>query len=124
MAAGLGLILLVAGGLFFALWSSRPQVKSAGGAPDATRGPKEEITNSIGMKLKLIRPGTFLMGSPKDEEGRFDDEGPQHEVEITRAFYLGVYPVTGAAVPRVRPGRRLPDRRGDGRQGRLGLERG
>ena len=46
------------------------------------------------MKMKLIKPGKFLMGSPKDEEGHFDDEGPQHEVEITRPFYMGVYPVT------------------------------
>ena len=46
------------------------------------------------MKLKLIQPGTFTMGSPRDEEGRNADEGPQHEVEITRAFYMGVYPVT------------------------------
>jgi formylglycine-generating enzyme required for sulfatase activity len=36
------------------------------------------------------------MGSPEDEEGRSDDEGPQHEVEITRPFYLGIYPVTQA----------------------------
>jgi eukaryotic-like serine/threonine-protein kinase len=55
---------------------------------------KDEITNSIGMKLKLIPAGKFLMGSPKDEKGRYDDEGPQHTVEITRPFYLGVYPVT------------------------------
>ena len=46
------------------------------------------------MKLKLIKPGKFLMGSPKYEEGRNDNEGPQHEVEITRAFYMGAYPVT------------------------------
>jgi formylglycine-generating enzyme required for sulfatase activity len=46
------------------------------------------------MKLVLIQPGTFLMGSPDDEENRGDDEGPMHEVEITRPFYLGVAPVT------------------------------
>ena len=46
------------------------------------------------MKLKLIRSGKFLMGSPKDEDGRRDNEGPQHEVEITKAFYMGAYPVT------------------------------
>ncbi len=60
-------------------------------------GPKpqaEEITKSLGMKLKLIRPGKFLMGSPNDEEGRNDDEGPQHEVEIAKPFYMGAYPVT------------------------------
>jgi formylglycine-generating enzyme required for sulfatase activity len=53
----------------------------------------EEITNSIGMKLKLIPAGRFVMGSPIHEKDRSDDEA-QHTVEITRRFYLGVYPVT------------------------------
>jgi formylglycine-generating enzyme required for sulfatase activity len=65
-------------------------------APPGTGENPADITNSIGMKLKLIKPGTFLMGSPKEEEGRQDIEGPQHSVEITRPFYLGVYPVTQA----------------------------
>jgi uncharacterized protein (TIGR02996 family) len=52
-----------------------------------------EVVNSIGMRLALIPPGRFLMGSPPDEAGRREDE-QQHEVEITKAFYLGVYPVT------------------------------
>ena len=46
------------------------------------------------MKLKLIQPGTFLMGSPKDVGPSGDNEQPEHEVEITKPFYLGVYPVT------------------------------
>ncbi len=61
---------------------------------EAPAAAPDEITNSIGMKLKLIKPGTFTMGSPKEEEGRRHDEGPQHEVEITKAFYMGAYPVT------------------------------
>ena len=64
----------------------------------ATNPPAEDnnsdFTNSIGMKLKLIRPGTFLMGSPKGAEPAADNEQPQHEVEITKPFYMGVYPVT------------------------------
>jgi formylglycine-generating enzyme required for sulfatase activity len=40
-----------------------------------------------------IPAGTFLMGSPADESGRFDSEGPQHEVTI-KAFALGKYYVT------------------------------
>jgi formylglycine-generating enzyme required for sulfatase activity len=52
------------------------------------------ITNSIGMKLKLIPAGEFLMGSPGYEESRDDDEGPQHRVRITKAFYLGTTEVT------------------------------
>ena len=54
-----------------------------------------ELTNEIGMKFRLIPPGTFLMGSPEDEERRWSDEH-QHEVTLTRAFYLGIYPVTQA----------------------------
>ena len=89
---------------------------------DAPAAARAEITNSIGMKLNLIQPGTFTMGSPKEEEGRDDNEGPQHEVEITKAFYMGAYPVTKGPVRRLRQGRRLPDRRGEGRQGRFWLE--
>jgi len=53
-----------------------------------------ETTNSIGMKLVLIPPGAFVMGSPEDEEGRRAHEGPQHWVRITRPFYTGKYEVT------------------------------
>ena len=40
-------------------------------------------------------PGTFLMGSPKDELGRENDE-TQHEVTLTKAYWLGKYEVTQA----------------------------
>lgn len=53
----------------------------------------KEITNSIGMKLVLIHPGTFSMGSPIGEVGRKGDE-KQHEVTISKSYYLGVYEVT------------------------------
>jgi len=53
-----------------------------------------EFTNSIGMKFMLIPAGTFLMGSPEDEQDRGKDEGPQHELEIPRPFYMGMYQVT------------------------------
>ena len=52
------------------------------------------ITNSIGMKLKLIPAGEFLMGSPDDEAGRQNIEGPQHQVRITRPYYMGLTEVT------------------------------
>jgi formylglycine-generating enzyme required for sulfatase activity len=56
------------------------------------QAPKE-ITNSIGMKLVLIPKGTFQMGSPIEEEGRRDVE-VQHEVTISKDYYLGVTEVT------------------------------
>jgi uncharacterized protein (TIGR02996 family) len=52
------------------------------------------LTNGIGMHLALIPAGTFLMGSPDGEADRLAHEGPQHEVAISRPFYLGVFPVT------------------------------
>jgi len=51
------------------------------------------ITNSIGMKLVLIPKGTFQMGSPIEEEGADDDEA-QHQVTISKDYYLGVTEVT------------------------------
>ena len=52
------------------------------------------MTNGIGMEFVYIPAGVFLMGSPPDEEGHQDAEGPVHEVKITRGFWLGKYPVT------------------------------
>jgi formylglycine-generating enzyme required for sulfatase activity len=37
--------------------------------------------------------GTFLMGSPQSEEGRYTGEGPQHNVTIRR-FAIGKYEIT------------------------------
>jgi formylglycine-generating enzyme required for sulfatase activity len=46
-----------------------------------------------GIECVWCPPGTFLMGSPEDEEDRFDDETPHH-VTLTRGFWIGKYPVT------------------------------
>ena len=53
-----------------------------------------EFDGNVAMKLVLVPAGRFMMGSPKDEKERFDDEGPRHEVTITRPFYMGVCDVT------------------------------
>jgi formylglycine-generating enzyme required for sulfatase activity len=61
-----------------------------------TAPPGREFTNTLGMKLVRLEPGTFPMGSPetdKDARDR-DNEKPQHEVEITRPFYMAVHTVT------------------------------
>ena len=41
--------------------------------------------------------GSFKMGSPASEEGRYDDEGPLHGVDIERPFAIGRYEVTRGA---------------------------
>jgi formylglycine-generating enzyme required for sulfatase activity/tRNA A-37 threonylcarbamoyl transferase component Bud32 len=50
------------------------------------------FTSAVGIKLVRIPGGKFLMGSPREEQGRRADE-EQHEVEVSE-FYLGAYEVT------------------------------
>jgi len=57
-------------------------------------GVPVELTNSIGMKLMLIPPGEFMMGSPDSDKDAQPTERPQHRVRITKPFYMGKYPVT------------------------------
>jgi len=64
------------------------------GVPKDHDDPDPIIRNSIGMKLQLIKAGTFKRGSPESDKDALEVEQPQHDVEITRPFYLGVYPVT------------------------------
>jgi formylglycine-generating enzyme len=54
---------------------------------------KKTITNTIGMKLNVIPPGTFMMGYPPTEKGH-DPSQDQHAVSITKAFYMQTTEVT------------------------------
>lgn len=47
------------------------------------------FTNSIGMQFVRIEPGEFAMGS--DEHANAE---PNHLVRITKAFHIGIFPVT------------------------------
>jgi formylglycine-generating enzyme required for sulfatase activity len=54
-----------------------------------------KLGSGASMKLALIPPGRFRMGSPLNERGRVvDDEGPQRMVTITRPFWIGMHEVT------------------------------
>ena len=62
--------------------------------PTEVQVTKEKtIENSIGMKFVPIPAGTFTMGSPAAEKGRFDNE-TQHQVTLTKSFYMGRTEVT------------------------------
>lgn len=56
-------------------------------------GPPEQ---PVEQRMRWIPPGSFPMGSPEDELGRFEDEGPQHQVTLTHGYWLGDTPVTQA----------------------------
>ena len=47
-------------------------------------------------EMVVVAAGSFMMGSPETEEGRWSDEGPQHRVTIGSPFAVGVYEVTFA----------------------------
>lgn len=47
-----------------------------------------------GMSFVMVGPGSFTMGSPLNEIGRFDDEQLPHPVVVSTGFWLGQTPVT------------------------------
>jgi len=54
-----------------------------------------DLGDGVVMELVLIPAGSFKMGSPDNEAGRFyNKEGPVHRVRITKPFYIGKYEVT------------------------------
>jgi len=65
-------------------------------APEDGKVLQVDLGGGVVMEFVRIEPGTFVMGSPAGEEGRYDDEGPQTRVTITKPFYLGKYEVTQA----------------------------
>ncbi|WP_020560741.1 formylglycine-generating enzyme family protein [Thiofilum flexile] len=50
---------------------------------------------NITQRFRWIEPDTFMMGSPKDEEGRYDNED-LHQVTLTQGFWLADTTVTQA----------------------------
>ena len=57
------------------------------------RPEPEPVPVLPGLEMVRIPGGVFRMGSPADEAGRFDDEGPVHEVRVS-AFTMMRVPVT------------------------------
>jgi formylglycine-generating enzyme required for sulfatase activity len=66
-------------------------------ASTETDEPVDEMRDCEECPLMVrIPPGEFTMGSPPDEPGRDDDEGPQRKITIAEAFWVGKYEVTFA----------------------------
>ena len=64
-------------------------VRFAAAGPDLAN----DTCRTTELWLKLILPGTFTMGSPTGELGRYDNE-TQHAVTLTKPFYMGVFEMT------------------------------
>jgi formylglycine-generating enzyme required for sulfatase activity len=59
---------------------------------DLAQGENRDLV----QRLRWIAPGEFFMGSPPDESGRLDWEGPRHPVSLSRGYWLFDTPCTQA----------------------------
>ena len=62
----------------------------------ALQKPKSYTDSLSGVEFVYVPSGSFMMGSPSSEKGRYDREGPVHKVKISKGFYLGKHEVTQA----------------------------
>jgi formylglycine-generating enzyme required for sulfatase activity len=60
----------------------------------------EDLGGGVELEMVPIPGGSFLMGSPESEKGRYKRESPQHGVNVP-SFFLGRYPVTQIQYERV-----------------------
>ena len=84
--------------------TARYLVVDLSGGPDAesypirysSTGPdmNDDTCRTTELWLRRIPKGTFIMGSPEDEVGRISHDMMQHEVSLTRDYYIGVFECT------------------------------
>jgi sulfatase modifying factor 1 len=70
--------------------------RKSGEQTPATLGPtvgSPWTVPDLSLEMLWCKPGAFQMGSPEEEEGRYDDE-TLHEVTLTSGYWLGKHPVT------------------------------
>ena len=83
---GMAMVVLVAAGWALAADAAAP-------VPQPVKELVLDLGDKVTLKLVQIPAGKFLMGSPEIEKDRIKDE-VQHEVTISKPFYMGVTHVT------------------------------
>ncbi len=69
---------------------------AAAGAEVSRREHSVPLAEGVTLRFVWIPPGSYGRGSEPGEAGRDVDEGPRHEVTLSRGFYLGIHEVTQA----------------------------
>ena len=59
-----------------------------------------DLNSTVNLEMIWVEPGTFTMGSPLSETGRYDNE-TEYNVTLTKGFYLAKNEVTQAQYERV-----------------------
>ena len=85
-ALGLAMVMLMAAGSALAADTAVPVAQPV-------KELKLDLGNGVSLKLVQISAGKFTMGSPETEKDRYKNE-TQHEVTISKSFYMGVTEVT------------------------------
>ncbi len=62
--------------------------------------PLLDVGDAVPLHMVLVPAGSFMMGSPEEEEERSSTEGPQQEVTVPQ-FFMGRYPITQAQYARI-----------------------
>ena len=75
------------------------EIKPAGVAemrrnPEMQPRVSADVPSAGGLEFVRIPAGKFVMGSPPGEPDRSSDEGPQHEVTISKDYFAGKHEVT------------------------------
>jgi formylglycine-generating enzyme required for sulfatase activity len=74
-----------------ALWAN---VSAFGAASTAPAAGEKWTVPELSLNMVPVPAGTFTIGSPANERGRDEGEGPQTVVTISKPFWLGVTEVT------------------------------
>ena len=82
---------------------------AAGNPATATRTVNVQVfphtvPSASNLEMLWVEPGSFMMGSPTSEAGREADREDEHNVTLTKGFYLGKYEVTQAEYEAVMTG--------------------
>jgi formylglycine-generating enzyme required for sulfatase activity len=80
--------------LEFLQLSASPYFWADKSAPSKGRRFYRAVEFAAPTNLVFITPGTFRMGRPTNEVDRYENEGPQTAVTISRGFWMGSYEVT------------------------------
>jgi formylglycine-generating enzyme required for sulfatase activity len=74
--------------------SASPYLWADKSAPATVKRFYRAVAMQAPTNMVFIPPGTFMMGSPTNEVGRSETEGPRTAVIISRGFWMGKHEVT------------------------------
>ena len=82
--------------LFLVACVTAPALRADNGTTTDAGRARDRVVADLGLELIWVEPGTFTMGSAREEPERNKAEGPQTRVTLSEGFWLGKTEVTQA----------------------------